>query len=287
MRTLRGMPRRAFTLVELLVVIAIIGTLIGLLVPALGVVQATSRATGSQSNLRQWGMGTLMYADHHKQRLPWEGKKDAADMETNLAERSYWANAVPPFVGQKSYIEVIDEAINGGVEIPMAPGSKSIFVDPAASTEMDAPYEFGPVIANGRQRAFSFNYVPNSELNNTYLAEAGITQNTPNYTMSLNIMRELNQTILMLEMRGTKDELPGTDIHHGLDLDRHRCDWKRFANRHFDGGHLLYGDNHVAHETNRRLITNRQGSTDPATPGGDWNKGGFVWDPLGPATDQP
>ena len=77
---------RAITLVEILVVFGVIGILVGLVVPGVMMVQKNSRATVSQSNLRQWGTSMTMYANQRKGRLPWEGKKGSGGMETNLAE---------------------------------------------------------------------------------------------------------------------------------------------------------------------------------------------------------
>jgi prepilin-type N-terminal cleavage/methylation domain-containing protein len=62
--------RRAFTLVELLVVIAIISVLIALLLPVLKAVRRQVDKVACASNLRQIGMGLLMYAQDNKGRFP-------------------------------------------------------------------------------------------------------------------------------------------------------------------------------------------------------------------------
>lgn len=48
----------------------VIAILIGLLVPTLGGVQETARRVVCQSNVRQIGLGVVMYADDHRGRLP-------------------------------------------------------------------------------------------------------------------------------------------------------------------------------------------------------------------------
>jgi prepilin-type N-terminal cleavage/methylation domain-containing protein/prepilin-type processing-associated H-X9-DG protein len=60
----------AFTLIELLLVIAIIGLLAALLLPTLGRVKESGRATGCLSNLHQIGLALQMYVDDNRNRLP-------------------------------------------------------------------------------------------------------------------------------------------------------------------------------------------------------------------------
>lgn len=63
-----SLPRNnanAFTLVELLVVVSIIALLIGILLPALNAAVSVANAIKCQSNMREFGRATLIYAEEH------------------------------------------------------------------------------------------------------------------------------------------------------------------------------------------------------------------------------
>lgn len=62
--------RSAFTLIELLTVIAIIGILAAIIIPTVGSVRETAKASACISNLRQVGLSAILYSNDNKGRLP-------------------------------------------------------------------------------------------------------------------------------------------------------------------------------------------------------------------------
>ena len=270
--------RHAFTLIEILVVIGIISLLMGLLMPALGMARKSSNAVASQSNLKQWGAATSNYANINKDRLPWEGKSATggsatADMETNLLEKTFWANALADLVGERPYGGLVDQAAAGLGEIP-SPGSRSVWVDPGADADRNAPWQFGT------GKTFYFNYVPNSRLNDSVATPL----HAKNEVITMHHISDSATTVLMMETRSNQKEISGTDFYSGAALDLCQADWHAFPNRYFEGGHVVFVDGHVAHILNDVGTRSFQGSRDPAQAGGDWNKPAkLIWNPQGPA----
>ena len=275
--------RRAFTLVELMVTVSIIALLIGLLVPALGSMRRAGWATKSQSNLRQWGMAMDSWAAIHDDTLPWEGSKVAADMGTNLANPTFWPNALAGMLGVDSYATISERAFEEQRNVDNWYGAETVWNDPGAVVTRSEPWSFGDAGKSGLRRQFWFKYGMNYRLNQTLLQQAGVPEASTAVMVRTAHIAFADRTIYMFELRAQEGELAIDDPHRNASLDRASAGWKRYAARYSNGGHSVFADGHVSWFGNEEATTNAQGSRVPSTPAGDWNNGKLIWDPLGPA----
>ena len=291
--------RSGFTLLELLVVIAIITLLISLLFPALGGARSKARAVQSQSNLRQWGVAAQTYSNENKEGLPWFGVGEWSDLSYNFGrvavsgslwtqrecERKFWANALPPYLDQKPYGDFLTDSIADPSLLPLPP-SESIYIDPAAEIPDNIDEYVVDDWPQGQPLAF-FCYVPNASLDNTfqstYVAQESPEYDIatdPNFVMKRTQIQKPGVTVLMLEKRTRPDELRADDVFFNVDLRQHLANWRHFAARHDNGGHVLRGDGSVQYYLNDTITTDSTGFKDG---GADYNRPEIIWDSLGPA----
>jgi prepilin-type N-terminal cleavage/methylation domain-containing protein/prepilin-type processing-associated H-X9-DG protein len=95
--------RRGFSLVELLVVVAIIGTLIGLLLPAVQSAREAGRRMSCQNNLRQIGIGFHNYETANKH-FP-------TTVSISRGSRHNWTAQILPFMEENPLADLYDYSV--------------------------------------------------------------------------------------------------------------------------------------------------------------------------------
>ncbi len=87
--------RGGFTLIELLVVIGIIAILAAMLLPALSKAKGQAQTAKCSSNMKQWGLATMMYLGDFEDRLPLFG-----DLSTDYT-KAFWHAKLAPYVARQ------------------------------------------------------------------------------------------------------------------------------------------------------------------------------------------
>ncbi|MFO8080832.1 MAG: DUF1559 domain-containing protein [Armatimonadota bacterium] len=98
--------RRGFTLIELLVVIAIIAILAAILFPVFARAREKARQSSCLSNMKQLGLGVLMYAQDYDEKLPMQNHSTSSpDRLVDPAGRSFWWVKTTPYINNMQVLQ--------------------------------------------------------------------------------------------------------------------------------------------------------------------------------------
>jgi prepilin-type N-terminal cleavage/methylation domain-containing protein len=208
-----------FTLVELLVVIAIIGTLVGLLLPAVQAAREAARMSSCTNNLKQLALGLHSY---HDARGALPGAVFTSN--SNEGQRWSWGVSLLPYVENQALFNTLKPKSNGvynatrylGATLKAAVATPlSFFVCPSGKVTQNDPYtQVFYDAATGDGKAGLSNYAANRGFfriggNTSVMARENGPFRGDQPAKFKDIIDGLSKTLLLGEMSGVASPASG------------------------------------------------------------------------------
>jgi prepilin-type processing-associated H-X9-DG protein len=217
--------KHAFTLTELLVVVPVAILMGTMLFTVSNDAKQQLQAAACLNNMRQWGLGFMLYANDYQDYFPYDGQpgNPCTTINTNA-----WFNVVPQYIGQKTLCQLY-------MTIPPSPPTvftKSVWSCPSSTNTTAQPTLNNPY----------FMYALNACLHEQGIIRAGFRRNR---------MTSPTNTILFCEE--PEDNFPETNGRYDT------------VTRHFGGSNFVFGDGHAdwVHFTNFCRAANTVGCPAP------------------------
>jgi len=134
----RATSKKGFTLIELLVVIAIISILAAILFPVFARARENARRTSCMSNLKQIGLGILMYSQDYDEKFP-QARVELTASKVTATNPYGWADALQPYVKSVQLFQCPSET-EGPIDDPTSinPGYSDYWYNRMLSGESQA-----------------------------------------------------------------------------------------------------------------------------------------------------
>jgi prepilin-type N-terminal cleavage/methylation domain-containing protein/prepilin-type processing-associated H-X9-DG protein len=205
--------KRAFTLIELLVVIAIIAILAAILFPVFARARENARRASCMSNLKQIGLGFMMYSQDYDEHLPYSFNYYIYTGSTS-GTLVWWEDTLQPYVK-----------------------SRQLFICPSESTP--TTYTYG---RSGTVPVSTFGY-PVS-ITTSYAANESVVATTSGSSAPTALASLVNPatTIIMSDILSGDMEL---SLRYCDDPNAPGWSTSFVDKRHLDGANFLWADGHV------------------------------------------